>query len=84
MAATWDAVTATVKVYRDGAIAATYTSAVVGFDDPGFLRMGNDGATTPDTEMNIAEVSIWRRTLTDDEVTALYAAGAGNRYPFSG
>ena len=80
--AVFDAAAGSLELYRDGASVILQSPWSVGFSEAGYLIMGNDGATTPSTEMDLAEVSLWKRPLSAAEVSALYNSGAALRFPF--
>ena len=78
-----DASVPSVELYRDGA------SVLLQFPRTGLLpsdwtaTAGSPGANLPVTATDLAELSIWSRALSATEITALYSAGAGNRYPYT-
>ena len=96
MPASWHHIVATrkgssaSKLYIDGVLVASNTSTI----NPTYLTTtnptigainvpGNVGAYPAINGSKIDAVSVWNKTLTDDEITQLYNAGNGTQYPFS-
>lgn len=74
--------------YRDGTLVSSgaYSSFNAGSEVNINLKIGAERGLdgTRFFAGKIDEVSIWNRTLTQAEITALYNSGAGSSYPFTG
>ena len=96
MPASWHHIAATrkgsaaSKLYIDGVLVASNTSTI----NPTYLTTtnptigainvpGNVGSYPAINGSKIDSVSVWNKTLSDDEIVQLYNAGNGTQYPFS-
>ena len=96
MPASWHHIAATrkgsaaSKLYIDGVLVASNTSTL----NPTYLTTtnptigainvpGNVGSYPAINGSKIDSVSVWNKTLSDDEIVQLYNAGNGTQYPFS-
>jgi len=82
------------KMYINGVLQAasdvsvgTYTGMpTAAASTTSITRMGNGAWTTADATIAhqgyLEDVSVWRRALTQEEVTYLYSLGTGKTYPF--
>lgn len=78
--ARYNGTTISISVNALAPTTAAYSSDI--FDAAATFRIGARSSGSPYANAVIDEVGIWKRALSDDEVTALYAAGAGLSYPY--
>jgi Concanavalin A-like lectin/glucanases superfamily len=82
IAANYDPLTTTANIYLDGG--NKITNAAMGiYDAPTrSLRMGETPGAITAQIFAVSDVALWSRVLSDAEITSLYNAGAGFRYPY--
>ena len=82
---TWDDTTDNVYIYVDGSIGASgsYSRNLVYHNNCNLHFASNETGTAGFANINLDEVGIWDRALSQVEVGELYNSGNGKSYPFN-